>query len=287
MHPVNPVQLVAFLFVCLMASIWPRGAAAETAETAIEAARGMLARQEYRQARAAFQRALESGELNPSQLVETYRHLAECAAALRDPEAAREAFIFLLAIDPEFYVPSQESPLVREPYEQARVFWQTHQLPGLRFVPPAEPATPLVIQADLRRGDRPALVSSTVLHVRDPDGGYVEHEAPNGRVVLPAEDLEGADELELFFTVHDEWGNTVATVGSPQRPLRVPLQASNEPREPRSRRWYQQWWFWTIVGAAVVGLAVGLPVGLTSSDGEGGCAEVLGADCDFELHPEL
>jgi hypothetical protein len=32
---------------------------------------------------------------------------------------------------------------------------------------------------------------------------------------------------------------------------------------PRQRRWYEQWWVWTIVGAVVVSAAVAIPVAIT------------------------
>jgi hypothetical protein len=269
---------------------WPRGAGAEAEAPSLERARAMIERQEYAQARRALQGLLESGGMQRDQLVETYRHLAECAAALRDPDAAREAFVLLLAMDPAFYVPTEESPLVRGPFEQARAFWETHQRPGLSFTPPVGPPPPgpAVVQADVRRGDRPALAHAATLHVRRSDGTYRDVEAPEGRAEIPPEDLEGADELSLYFTLHDEWGNTTAEAGSAASPLIIALrEEADEPDARQPRRWYRQWWFWSIVGAAVVGLAVGLPVGLATSDEEGGCTEALGASCDFELHPEL
>ncbi len=42
-------------------------------------------------------------------IVTVYRGLAKCAAALRRSDEARDAFVHLLVIDPEYYVSSDAS----------------------------------------------------------------------------------------------------------------------------------------------------------------------------------
>jgi hypothetical protein len=52
---------------------------------------------------------------------------------------------------------------------------------------------------------------------------------------------------------------------------------------PRRRRWYEQWWVWTIVGAVVVSAAVAIPVAITQQsdhcadtwDDVDSCADVI------------
>jgi hypothetical protein len=245
----------------------------------------MLARQEYESAQEALEALLRSGSLDAEELVEVYRGLAECGAALRQPERARDAFIDLLALEPEFYIASQESPLILDPFEQAVAFWRDRQLPSLHLTPPEQARSdePLVIRAELVRGDRPSLMAQVVLHLRLPNGGYEEIPAPEGRAEIGADRLAGATEVEFYLSAHDEHGNTVALVGAPAQPFQVALNETSR----GARRWYQRWWVWTIVGAAVVGLAVGLSVGLTASDGGDPCVEALGAPCDFQLRPEM
>ena len=50
----------------------------------------------------------------------------------------------------------------------------------------------------------------------------------------------------------DEHGGVLAESGTPTLPFRlqvaVPIEMRREPQ-----RWYQKWWFWTLVGAAAVG----------------------------------
>lgn len=273
------------LLICCCLWLAPLSALAQSEPPSIEAAQEMLARQEYDRAQRAFDQLLATGNLGPERLVDVYRGLAECAAALRQPEQAREAFIALLAIDEDFYIPTHESPLLREPFEQAVSFWRDHQRPALRYTPPRETSDQerFVVQVDVVRGDRPALLTSVTVHFRLPDGTYEAIDAPEGRAELGEDRLRGAEEVELYVTGHDEWGNRVTQVGSESRPLRVDLSGG----EDSGRRWYRQWWFWTIVGAVVVGLSVGLPLGLRDTGGGSSCQEALGGPCDFELHPDL
>lgn len=285
---VRASMLLVILSCCLQAP----EAVAERATRTMDEARVMLRRQEYGRARRALQQLLESGELRPDGLVEIYSNLARCSAALRRPQEARDAYVRLLAIDPAFYVASHESPLIREPFEQAQAFWQDRQTPSLRFETPQQisRAEPFTVDAVITQGEGPALLERITLHVRQSVGSFHDIETVDGRAEIPPELFSrGGDSLELFLTAHDEWGNTVVSLGSADEPLRIPLgeEASSAERPPPQRAWYQQWWFWTIVGAAVVGLAVGIPVGLTTSDSGGGCEDALGAACDFELHPEL
>ncbi len=279
------------ILVCLTCCLWAPNVMAENTSRDMDEARQMLVRQEYDQARRALRGLLESGELGRDEVVEVYRHFAECSAALRRPREARDAFIRLLAINPEFYVASHESPLIREPFEQAQAFWQNRQPPSLRYEAPERVSRtePFVVEAIITPGDGPAILDRVTLHVRQPLGSFIDIETIDGNAEVSTDQLsEDRESLELFLTAHDEWGNTIATLGTATHPLHIPFGEETEVRRPRSQRaWYQQWWFWTIVGAAVVGLAVGIPVGLVSSDGSSSCEDALGAECDFELHPEL
>jgi hypothetical protein len=58
--------------------------------------------------------------------------------------------------------------------------------------------------------------------------------------------------VDYYVRALDEHGGVVAESGTPTLPFRlqvaVPFELRREPP-----RWYQKWWFWTLVGAAAVG----------------------------------
>jgi hypothetical protein len=258
----------------------------------LDQVREMVDEQDFEAAQEAIARILQTGELGPPQLVEAYRAMAECSAALRRPDDATGAFVNLLAINPDFYVSSSESPLVREPFEQAQAFWSEHTRPTPSYDPPRAipPDQPFIVAVSLDASELPALFADVRIHYRTEDGGFFTTlEAEGGAATIPQDALESAAALELYVSVHDEHGNVAAWIGSPEEPLRIAVgdDPGDEPAGPAGpgttgrRRIYQRWWFWTIIGVAVVGLAVGLPVGLTQAGGADPCEDAIGGPCDL------
>lgn len=277
----------AFALLALSMAL-PAMALGEQAVDPLDRAHVLMSRQEYEQARTALEEALGRGGLLPSDLGELYRMQAEAAAALRLPVEAERAFVLLLAITPDYYVATGESPLVREPFEAASRFWRGKRRPALSYRPPPAHARgePLVVEPSVERGALPDLVTEVTLHVQRPDGTFETRAAADGRVIVGVEELASSDEVRFYLAARDVTGNAVVLVGSPDAPLEVALvsavEEQDERRERDGRRWYRSWWFWTTVGAVVAGLAVGLPLGLTADSGSP-CERAFGSPCDLTL----
>ena len=75
---------------------------------------------------------------------------------------------------------------------------------------------------------------------------------PPATLSVPAPTLAPGARVDYYVRALDEHGGVVAESGTPTLPFRlqvaVPIEARREPP-----RWYQKWWFWTLVGAAAVG----------------------------------
>jgi hypothetical protein len=256
-------------------------------------AQSLLSAQDYGPAQQELRRLLRSGQLGPAQLVVVHRELAKCSAALRQPDNARQAYVHTLALDPEFVVAADQSPLVREPYEAAAAYWQGRDRPSYRYQPPAEfPASePAVIRPEVDDGGIPALFSRQTLYLRMTDGSYHPREGQDGQFTLPAEELTGSTELVFFLALNDEHGNRAAQLGSAEAPFHVALTATegDDNRQVTRRQWYRTWWFWTTVGVVVVGLSLGLSVGLTRNREPNveSCNDAFGAACDVEASPSF
>jgi tetratricopeptide (TPR) repeat protein len=244
----------------------------------------MLEGQEFEQAASALEAARAAGGLEPEQLAEVYRGLAECAAALRQPDEAEAAFRRLLALDPDAQLPEMASPLVREPFEQAAAFWVGKQRPALRYDPPGEASarSDLVVEADVVEGALEGFVKTVSLHLRRADGSYDVWEDERGRFEVPSEALSDLDEAELYLALRDEYGNLVQRLGDPEDPFRVELTGRRRGPGPAVERpWYHEWWVWTLIGVGVAGVAVAVPVGILYGGGAGGpCQNALGHGCD-------
>lgn len=98
----------------------PAGAAAPDAVEAAERAYNDV---DFETQLARATRALEEGHHDPATLANIYRLLGIAHAALSSPEAAKQAFMKLLAIDPDIQLEQVLSPRLRTPYMEARGFW--------------------------------------------------------------------------------------------------------------------------------------------------------------------
>lgn len=257
-------------------------------------ARALLERQDFGDARRAFEKALGGGGLDPVGVRDAYRGLAESSAALRRPDDARDAYIRLLLVDPTHYVPSDASPIVREPFAQAQEALREGGVGPIGWTSPRRiPGDePLTIEVDLPGDVAPGFAVRVEVTVRPGGGGAASTiAADRGRAVIPAGTLDGVERLEIAIAVYDEHDNLVAALGTADEPLVVAVggEVEEAPAEPAAgrdeprRRWYQRWWFWTIVGAVVVGAAVAIPVGLTAGSDDDPCVTALGGPCDLEV----
>jgi hypothetical protein len=158
--------------------------------------------------------------------------------ALGNQQAARDAFRQAVILRPErtSLDPAEFAPDVRAEYERVR--------DGLRREAPLPLATESEpSRAELELNGRPA--GLTPMSVRLHDGRhYLVFRSP-GHVAMP---------------------RIVDVDGEPMAVLRVsldPLATDSSPADPPSSKpLVRKWWFWTVIGVAVVGTSLGLYFGL-------------------------
>lgn len=160
--------------------------------------------------------AIASGELEPDQLSVLYRLLGLALSALDRAPEARQAFIRLLAIDPEPPIePVDLPPQQRSVYMEALGYWAPistrlgaeHTFNGgqLRL----ELTDPATLMRRVRVFFRP-----------DAQGPYNRLEADAGRRVDLT--LAGTRErAEIYYELTDEHGNIILRRGSDLAPIRV------------------------------------------------------------------
>ena len=103
-------------------------------------------------------------------------------------------------------------------------------------------------------GDSEKMVATLELGYRAADTGafMTARVVPPATLSVPAPTLAPGARVDYYVRALDEHGGVVAESGTPTLPFRlqvaVPIEARREPP-----RWYQKWWFWTLVGAVAVG----------------------------------
>jgi hypothetical protein len=205
-------------------------------------------------------RALEQGQHDPATLANIYRLLGIAHAALNSPDAARQAFMKLLAIDPDIALEQVLSPRLRTPYMEARGFWDVSRtrLAIAIAIDPASGALEIELSDPLRMGS----------HVRVMAGADAPHAiaklAAAPRVVVSAPALAAHAGQPLRVELLDPHANvilarTLTPPHAPQRaatraPERNPGPASPVPRAEAASPTLSL----VLGGGALLGLGVGI-----------------------------
>lgn len=239
----------------------------------------------------ASERALESPQAGPAELVDAYRVMGLSLSAQDRKKESLDAFIKLLSIDPDFQISADISPKLSAPFHQALVkardfvpITLVHSPAGPRKNPQLKELSVNLIsdphslvkqlRACYRTGSEPWSRTPPV-EVSQPDS-----------FSLPLPAGASSKDVQYYFEALTAAGGVLARAGSRDQPLgakpaatatapdpdslAVPPVALEDEHRDRGPEWYQSWWFWTAVGAVVVGASVGVYAGVASGgDGSG------------------
>lgn len=219
-------------------------------------------RLEFDRAGRTLQRAIEYSRNCRSDLAGIYRLKAFVDAVQAERERCRRAFEIVLALEPEYRVPSEVPPKIRNCFNEAlRVPAERREIrlihTGPSEVQPSSPAMLTVGVVDpLRLVDqvqvyfrREGIKIFTVLSARGDE---------SVSMIIPALSIppdEKGYRMEYFVRVIDRFEGTLAEEGSPDAPRSFLVV----PRAPDSGPVTSSWWFWGAVTAsaiAVTGIVV-------------------------------
>ena len=185
-------------------------------------------------------------------LAEGYLLRGRVAAGQNDPLAAEVQFRHALELRPALEIVDPK------PQETAALDAARKTAGGgLRLVqsPPGEATANQPARIDVKvEGDSEKMVAVLELGYRAADTGafMTTRAAAGAALVVPAPALAPGARVDYYVRALDEHGGVLAESGTPTLPFRlqvaVPIEARREPQ-----RFYQKWWFWTLVGAAAVG----------------------------------
>nr|MDQ3037434.1 tetratricopeptide repeat protein [Myxococcota bacterium] len=164
--------------------------------------------------------ALQAGGHSPDRLARIYQLLGVSAAALGDPDGARDFFERMLAIDPDATLDDTVPPRLRAPFLEARgvVSARTDELGAQVGIARTEGGAVRVALTD------PFGMARMVrVHARLEGGAeYTSAEAESGaEVLMPLPGADTADRVEYWVEVLDPYGNQLAILGSEFEPRTV------------------------------------------------------------------
>ncbi len=282
----------AALAAALALLAWAEVAAAEQVATDNELLRQGLAlyeELEYERVVEVLSAALLEPGNDLGELREIYRTLGIVYVLLGRETEARLALTRLVCTDRDFAFDEMTSPRIRSVFDRVRAEWETAGRPC------AEPArapsaTPASVEMDhespssARAGEALELtatiadpelrVHSVLLHYRASgeasfDEVPAEMDAPGHFAAAIPSDAVRPPSAEYYLRAVDDAGRTLAASGTSRAPLRVPVSEVATTTGGGGSSVLRSWWLWTIVGAVVVGVAVGVPLGVVYGGGPG------------------
>ncbi|UJR86309.1 hypothetical protein [Sandaracinus amylolyticus] len=274
-------RLVIVVVIALVAATQAHAQDAPPASAQLAEVRELALRANYRTALPAAQALLARTDLDAETRNEALEVLATIHLAMRDEAAAREALATLYARDPAHRLHDPDaSPVVQSAFARARESAMPLAI-TIDHTPPAgerrtapEITARVVDHADavheirLAHRARGASRASIVVLALDAEG------TASGRIALPSDDA--AQTIEYWIEAAAPSGHVLARVGSPEAPLVVEVPAAapvvvasaattveeHDRGEAPSGDVTGEWWFWTLIGVAVVGAGVGIGVGV-------------------------
>jgi len=235
-------------------------------------------------------RALLSPQAGPAELVDAYRIQGLSLSAMDRKKESLDAFIKLLSIDPDFKISADVSPKLSAPFQQALVKAQDFIPISLVHSPPGPRKNPQMKELSVNLASDPhSLVKQLRACYRKGSGPWsrtppVEVSKPGSHTLPLPEKTQSAD-LQYYFEALTAAGGVLARAGSRDQPFGekpkvvakapepgvVPPVAGGSYEEEKRNgdpKWYQTWWFWTAVGAVVVGASVGIVAGVAGGGDE-------------------
>ena len=204
-----------------------------------------------------------------------YELLAFTYLSLGREAEAEGAYRSLLGLEPSFQPGAEVSPRFREFFAGVEQRWIAEGRPGgappapasIRHASPAQadPGESVDLRASL--DDPSGRIVSVVLAYRQGTSDVFRRldttrDGEDFLATIPGDDV-APPLVEYYFEGLDGDGLPVASRGDVAAPLRIAVEA------PGQGGIATKWWFWTILGAVVIGGAVTTAILLTRDDGPG------------------
>ena len=228
----------------------------------------------YGPARRAFEAALALDGNRADDLASIYLHLGILAGARNNEDAAQEHFQRALAVDHDIDLPRGLPPKITEPFARARLFWGDertrvdHQSPRSWVIDTeAELLFELVDdRMELATGLRISLWREGE---EDSERSYLQEGGGPYAFSIPTGLLQSEGVLHYRIELLGEHAAVLFELSAAEDlSVAVTGEADDEgeDEEHEGRPIYRRWWFWTAIGAVVLGVTVGSVVGVSLQD---------------------
>ncbi len=236
----------------------PRPAYAQASEDPLERAEAAYLEVDFEGTLEAATAALAAGANNRRRLIRIYQLIGIAAAALGEENRSRDAYVRMLALDPEATVDRNLAPRLRSPFLEARGFWTARSdrlsveatFVRSRGAFRIALTDPIGIVRELR-------VSARVPGQRE----YIVATAPaSSSVLVPIDGAEDARGIEYAVAAVDEHGNELVALGTEDEPrvwgtmeIEPPRDGGAGDDDDDGDSVFESPVFWIVAGVVVVG----------------------------------
>jgi len=207
--------------------------------------------------------ALREGGHSPAEVARLYELTGLSHAAEREEDAAREAYVKMLALRPDAEVDTNLAPRLRGPFLEARGFWASRsgafaveaRVVRARGAIRVELSDPLGMASEIRVLSRDHALMAPMEETRVPAEADLLVEVPA---------LPDAPQLDYAVQVLDQHGNRLAELGTEDEPrLFGEAPMVSPPTDDGEGASGIPTWVWIVGGVVAAGaLALGLGFGL-------------------------
>jgi hypothetical protein len=250
-----------FGLVLAAACSLPARAFAQQADEPLALAERAYSNLDYDAAVRNAEAALQRGGNDRRHLAQIYRLIGLSRAASGSAEAARDAFVRYLALEPESRLDRGLSPTMRAPFMEARGYWGEHT--EHTDVTPRRVRDGMALEVAV--ADPAGMIRTVVLRARlGSSGAFVETRRPaSARVVLDLPAGAPAARVEYSLRADDDRGNHVIERGSDDSPevfLAPQVASVGGPAGPSTSGGSSPW-------PAIGGVGIGIGVLLLATGG--------------------
>ncbi|WP_394850045.1 hypothetical protein LZC95_21620 [Pendulispora brunnea] len=255
----------------------PTAVSAAGVDDELAEAEKLVANVDFEAAIPVLERISKRNGLTHEQLIRTYRNLATAHAVVGHANVARDIFVKLIAIDPDFKIDQNMSPRVKAPYFEARGSWSAQSIkPGIEATAQVHRSSDTRVTVTLRDPMRMASKVVVGYHWEGSDPFTVKTSgatATTTLVVPPPKDK--STYLEIYAQGLDANDSVLFESGSPAKPIVIEapasapagaLAGSDGGQNDHSSSIFASPIFWIVAGAVVAGGAAAAYFALRPSD---------------------
>jgi len=186
----------------------------------VETAEQLYGKLDYEAANSVAERVVKLKGQSHDQLMRAYRILAITHAVLDNEEKARDAFIMLLTLDPDFQLDTNLGPKVSTPFSEAKGHWKAQPTkPGIEVQVAVRAQEAGVLRVTTR--DPTKMVKKVTVAYRWGNSGEFTTSTiavGDGVAVEVAASPPGKTRLDYYVQASDERESVVLESGTPQVP---------------------------------------------------------------------